>query len=70
MDAMRDKDAFTIEEFCLRHGVSRAHVYNQWAAGRGPRRMKVGSRTLISREAAEDWRRQCEAEASKEPEDA
>jgi len=69
---MQDKDAYSIEEFCLRHGISRAHLYNEWTAGRGPRRMKAGSRILISREAAADYRRQCEAdacqdEASQEP---
>ena len=32
--------------------------------GRGPRMMKLGRRTLISAEAAADWRRQIELESA------
>ena len=67
---MESKDAYEIVEFCLRHGISRATLYNLWRDGKGPRRMKVGARTLISREAAEDWRRQCETEVATQPEAA
>jgi hypothetical protein len=54
------KLAYTVNEYCAAHGFSRAHLYNLWRRGEGPRRMKVGSRTLISPEAAEDYRLQCE----------
>jgi hypothetical protein len=36
------------------------------AAGLGPRTMEVGARTLISVEAAADWRRSREEAAAKE----
>lgn len=60
---MDTKDSYTITEFCARHGISRATLYNLWTDGTGPRRMKAGARTLISREAAEEWRRRCERAA-------
>ena len=56
-----DKDAFSIDEFCTRHSISRSAFYNSLKDGTGPRTMKVGTRTLISREASADWRRQREA---------
>jgi predicted DNA-binding transcriptional regulator AlpA len=60
-------DAFSIPEFCRRHGISRSAFYNALAAGTGPRIMKVGSRTLISREAAAEWRRRCESAGANGP---
>jgi hypothetical protein len=60
-----ERAAYTIEEFCEAHGgFSRAHFFNLRAAGLGPREMCVGRRRLISKEAAEDWRRQREAAAA------
>jgi hypothetical protein len=53
--------AFSIPQFCAAHDISRASLYNLWRNGLGPCRMKVGSRTLISVEAAAEWRRQCES---------
>jgi predicted DNA-binding transcriptional regulator AlpA len=61
---MDTKDSFTIPEFCARNGISRSLLYKIWDEGKGPRRMNVGARTLISREAAEEWRRQCEKNAA------
>jgi excisionase family DNA binding protein len=54
------KDAYSVDEFAERHGVSRAFVYLLWQRGEGPRFMQVGARRLISREAAADWRRSME----------
>lgn len=53
-------EAYTIEQFCQAHGFSKAHYFNIAREGKGPRIMRVGSRVLISREAAADWRRACE----------
>ena len=55
-----DRDAFTISEFCRRHGFSVSHYFNLASEGRGPRVMRAGKRVLISREAAADWRRSLE----------
>jgi excisionase family DNA binding protein len=61
---MNDHDALSVAQFCKRHGISRATLYNLLRDGVGPRIMKVGSRTLISAEAARAWRERLEAEAS------
>ena len=52
--------AFSVKEFCLAHGISQSFYFKLRAAGQGPRVMQVGSRTLISDEAAADWRRRME----------
>ena len=55
--AKQNRAAFTVAEFCEAHRLSRSYLYKIWAAGTGPRIMRVGSKVLISIEAAEDWRR-------------
>ena len=57
---LTDSLAFSIPEFCRRHGISRAHFYNLSKSGHGPALMRVGRRTLISAEAAAEWRRRME----------
>jgi predicted DNA-binding transcriptional regulator AlpA len=57
-----DKFAFSVAEFCGTHNISRAMFYTLLKAGTGPKTMKVGTRTLVSREAAAEWRRQCESD--------
>jgi predicted DNA-binding transcriptional regulator AlpA len=52
--------AQTVEEFCQAHRISRGTFYNLLKDERGPRVMKVGARTLISVEAAADWRHRME----------
>jgi len=58
---------FSIEQFCHAHCISRAMYYKLAKQGLAPRTMQVGTRRLISREAAAEWRRaretsdQCEA---------
>jgi predicted DNA-binding transcriptional regulator AlpA len=52
-----DVDAYGVNEFCRRHHISRSHFYDTLNEGGGPKVMKVGSRTLISKEAAAHWRR-------------
>jgi hypothetical protein len=61
-----DIDAVSIPEFCRRHGISQSLYYDLNARKLGPRTMKVGGRTLISREAAAAWRRARERDAVKE----
>ena len=56
-------DAYTIDEWCRRHRLSRATFYNLLRRGEAPRVMKVGIRTIISREASEEWRRRLEEHA-------
>jgi predicted DNA-binding transcriptional regulator AlpA len=54
--------AYSVDQFCVAHGISRAMLYKLWTDGKGPRPMSVGSRKLISYEAAADWRRACEVD--------
>jgi len=51
-----EKKAVDIYEFCIAHSISRAHFYNLAKKGQGPKTFKAGRRTLISKEAAEEWR--------------
>jgi predicted DNA-binding transcriptional regulator AlpA len=56
------KSAATVPQFCDGHNISRTHFYELVKQGRAPRLMKVGRRTLISQEAAADWRKRMEDE--------
>jgi hypothetical protein len=53
-----EPDAFSIAEFCQRHGISIAMYYKMRAQEPTsvPREIHLGTRRLISREAAADWR--------------
>ena len=55
---------FSVSDFCHSHGISRGTFYKLLSEGRGPKAVKVGRRTLISSEAAEEWRRRMEREAA------
>lgn len=61
---MDGQQAFSVDEFCAAHRISRATFYNLLKAGRGPRLMAADGRKRISVEAAAEWRRRMEAEAS------
>ena len=56
-----EKDAFSVAEFCQRHGVSVQLFYK--FRDQMPATFRVGSRVLISREAAAEWRRERETAA-------
>jgi hypothetical protein len=55
--------AFTIAEFCRAHRISQSMYFKMRNQGLGPREMAVGSRRLISQEAAAEWRKAREAAA-------
>lgn len=55
------KPVYTVQEFCAEHGgISKVFFYELQKRGQGPRIMKVGRRTLISAEAAAEWRARME----------
>lgn len=57
------KQSLTIADFCAGHGnISRSFFHKLVNEGRGPRLMKIGRRTLISIEAAAEWRAKMEAQ--------
>jgi predicted DNA-binding transcriptional regulator AlpA len=47
---------YSVSVFLADHGLSRSLFYRLVKEGRGPRLAKVGRRTLISAEAAAEWR--------------
>jgi len=55
--------ALSIKAFCVLHAISEDQFYKMKREGWGPTTMKVGSRTLISRESAQRWRVEREAAA-------
>jgi len=52
---------YTVAEFCSSHRISRSKLYALWRSGIGPRSIKLGSKNLITAEAACEWRRHLEA---------
>jgi predicted DNA-binding transcriptional regulator AlpA len=62
---MSTRKAHSVDQSCSDHQISRAMFYKLRRAGKAPREMKIGTRTLISNEAAAEWRRAREAESAK-----
>jgi predicted DNA-binding transcriptional regulator AlpA len=60
-----EREVLSIGEFCQRFGVSRATLYNEWRAGRGPAFFHVNARRYISLKAARDWVGKLEAEQAR-----
>jgi hypothetical protein len=60
-DVPDDADAFTVNEFCARHRISVQLFYKN--RKQMPRTFNVGTRVLISKEAAAAWRRDREQAA-------
>ena len=61
LDPADDADAFTVNEFCGRHRISVQLFYKN--RNQMPRTFYVGTRVLISKEAAAAWRREREQAA-------
>jgi len=56
--------AMSIKEFCRLHGISEDMFFKMRRQGWGPAVMRVGTRTLISIEAAAEWRKAREQAAT------
>lgn len=52
-----DQAAYSIDEFCKAHRISRPMFYKLAKSNRGPRLMQVGRRQLITMESAANWRK-------------
>ncbi len=50
-----EKLVLSVREVCSVTGFSRAWLYTEWKAGRGPVRTKAGTRTFVSQRALEAW---------------
>jgi hypothetical protein len=57
-EAADDVDAFSVVEFCKRHRISVQLFYKN--RKQMPRTFNIGTRVLISKEAAAAWRRERE----------
>lgn len=58
-------DVYDIDSFCKSHRISRALFYLLNKDGRGPKVMKVGRRTLITKESAASWRQRMEQQTAR-----
>ena len=54
------KLAYSVTDAAKATGLSRTFIYAEWQAGRGPRKVKAGRRTLITAEALASWLRSLE----------
>jgi predicted DNA-binding transcriptional regulator AlpA len=54
----------SIDQFCAEFGISRGTFYNLKRSGKAPRTMKVGTRTVISEQAKQDWVHEREKETA------
>jgi predicted DNA-binding transcriptional regulator AlpA len=52
----------SVPVFLAEHGISRSLFYRLVKEGRAPRLTKIGGRTLITAEAAVEWRAKMERE--------
>jgi excisionase family DNA binding protein len=50
----KERNCFSVKEFCYRNGIGRTTAYKEIAAGK-LRTKKVGRRTLISCEEEQRW---------------
>ena len=51
----------TVDQFCASNQFSRVHFYELLKGGLGPRIMKLGRRTLITKHAETEWHRRMES---------
>ncbi|MEY9179675.1 hypothetical protein [Bradyrhizobium sp. USDA 313] len=65
-DQTGEFDAYSIAEFCRRHSISLQMFYKLKDQGLMPLTFRVGTRVLVSKEAAAAWRREREADALEE----
>ena len=62
--AVESYDCDTVPVFCKKNRISVAFYYKLKLQGKTPRELHLGNRRLISRESAEQWRREREAETA------
>ena len=60
-------DAFSLTTFSRRHGISLQMFYKLASQDQAPQTFNVGTRVLVSREAAAAWRRAREEASAADP---
>jgi hypothetical protein len=58
------EQSYTVDTFCEAEHFTRAHLYNLWNRGQGPRFYMAGHRRRITEEARQEWQRKLEVTAS------
>jgi hypothetical protein len=53
----RDPETYDLPSFAKAHGMSTSRLYELLQAGCGPAVTRNGRRRIVTREAAEEWRR-------------
>ena len=64
-----EADAFSLATFCRRHGISLQMYYKLAQQRLAPQTFNIGTRVLVSKEAAARWRAEREAASVAEPPD-
>jgi predicted DNA-binding transcriptional regulator AlpA len=59
---LKEKLLLSVPEITSLTGLTRTFIYGKWAEGKGPKRMKAGKRTLVSRNELERWLKKLEKE--------
>ncbi len=60
------RQAYTVQEFCTTHRISRSMLYKMWREGTGPRFILIGAtKRIITAEGAADWRHENETTAAR-----
>lgn len=62
----QEADAYSLPDFCTRHGISLQLLYKAIQQGTAPAIFRVGTRVLVSKEAATRWRAAREAATAAE----
>jgi len=55
LSASFEPQAYSVPGFCQAVGISKSLFYKLCQEGRGPKTLKVGRRTLVSKAAATEW---------------
>jgi hypothetical protein len=63
---MQEPQVFTIKKFCDRYEIATSFYFKLQKQGKGPRTMRIGSKVLISAQAARDWVSEREAETAEQ----
>jgi hypothetical protein len=63
---MQEPQVFTIKKFCDRYEIAPSFYFKLQRQGRGPRTMRIGSKVLITAQAASDWVAAREAETAEQ----
>lgn len=66
MNTITGRKAFTIDEFCERHSISRGLYYKLKKQGKTPRITELGAKLIITEEDETAWRQTMAAESSTE----